>query len=109
MYEKQFLNDVARQNYTKYNIDVSDWINKIDYDLMGSMFTVNKRYPDDVVKNGAAVFSKWFRRPYLEKKMIAHLPIAIEPNLKGIHTSNNRSSNWFDFNANLLFQIWLCR
>ncbi len=83
MYEKQFLNDVARQNYTKYNIDVSDWINKIDYDLMGSMFTVNKRYPDDVVRNGAAVFSHFFRRPYLERRMVLHLPIAIEPSLKG--------------------------
>lgn len=42
MYEKQFMKDVARQNYTKYGIDISDWINRApNHNLTGRMFVVN--------------------------------------------------------------------
>lgn len=79
MYEKQFLKDVALQNYTKYNINVSDWLDALPYSVAGRMFVVNKRHPVDMLTTSVAVFGHWFRqKSQLDSKMVAHLPVYIE-------------------------------
>lgn len=61
MYEKQFLKDISLQNYTKYNIDVSDWLPEVSYSLKGRMFVVNRRFSDDMLKTATAVLGYWHR------------------------------------------------
>lgn len=84
MYEKQFLNDIAQQNYTKYQLDTSSWLTDLSYNITGKMFVINKRYPNEMYKTSAAIFGHWWTdRKYLETKMMAHLPIFIESNENG--------------------------
>lgn len=79
MYEKQFLKDVAVQNYTKYNMDVSELLSRIPYNITGQMFVINKRHPEDMIKTTTAIFSHWFRqKSQIDVKMMAHLPTYVE-------------------------------
>lgn len=51
MYEKQFLNDVATQNYTKYNIDVKTVESKLAHKLLEktaeSMCNISRKSSED--------------------------------------------------------------
>lgn len=82
MYEKQFLKDVAMQNYSKYNINVSEWLDRQITDVTGRLFVVNKQYPDEIIQTSALVFRTLFHRPYIETRLIAHLPVADHNNGK---------------------------
>lgn len=84
MYEKKFLRDVALQNYSKYNIDVSDWIKRVNYSVVGKMFVINKRYPDDMIKTSTAIFGNWFQKGILETKMIVNRPQYLDSSENGI-------------------------
>lgn len=56
MYEKQFLNDIVSQNYTKYNIDVSQW----DFhpnNLIGTLYFISKKHPERINKISTEIFS----------------------------------------------------
>lgn len=97
MYEKQFLRDVAVQNYSKYGIDVGDWWRK---SLAGELFVVKRpamsstttmdgqqqlnkiqRFDDaaatdaaDMVRTAAAVFARWFRKRFLSVHQVISRP-----------------------------------
>lgn len=75
MYEKQFLKDVAIQNYTKYNINVTEWLDKIPYNLSGKMFTVYRNYSDRSIKTSISIFNYWFQENLFEENTIIHLPV----------------------------------
>ncbi|XP_055857843.1 VWFA and cache domain-containing protein CG16868 [Episyrphus balteatus] len=63
MYEKQFLNDIVHQNYTKYDIDVSSWhTNNYHHNLTGNLYIITKRHPERIIKISTAVFSDLFYR-----------------------------------------------
>lgn len=99
MYEKQFLNDVATQNFTKYNIDVKavssktsnsternavDWLKNLNASpAKGKLFVINKRHVNDIIQTATAVVSDiWLKKPFLSTGMRAHLPI-YDPLMKG--------------------------
>lgn len=104
MYEKQFLNDVATQNYTKYNIDVvainsksftnkliekpactrkqnavkeqMSWFDRLTVSSeKGKMFTINKRFSNEIIQSATAAISGiWFHHPNIDKLLRIHLP-----------------------------------
>ena len=88
MYEKQFLKDVATQNYTKYNIDVEltstsgrvdsnpQWYEKLKaYDVAGKMFVVNKQMPNERISTATAIVTNvWSSESNREQNVQAHLP-----------------------------------
>ncbi|XP_055922242.1 VWFA and cache domain-containing protein CG16868 [Eupeodes corollae] len=59
MYEKQFLNDIVHQNFTKYDIDISGWQNS---DLTGNLYIITKRHPERIVKISTCIFADLFHR-----------------------------------------------
>lgn len=99
MYEKQFLKDVAVQNYTKYGINATDWWQT---KYIGEMFVINRSQninenddDEDSDENdmnektiiddkqmklvSAAMFGKWFQKRFLsidsnDKKHKQHTP-----------------------------------
>lgn len=92
MYEKQFLNDIATQNYSKFNIDLDtyrnknlahklvldvNWMNELETTVRkGKMFVVNKRYSNEIIQMAtAAVTNVWLNGPYLDKGLRFHQPI----------------------------------
>lgn len=84
MYEKQFLKDVALQNYTKYNVDVADWLYKVPYNISGRMFVVNKQYPERLSTTSTDVFGYCFQqKSHLETRLVAQLPVYVESIEKG--------------------------
>lgn len=79
MYETQFLKDIALQNYTKYNIDVTDWLPTIRFSISGKMYIVNRRFPDDVLKISTSILGHWQRFGVeLDNRVVAHLPVHVE-------------------------------
>uniref|UniRef100_A0A1A9ZGJ7 VWFA domain-containing protein n=1 Tax=Glossina pallidipes TaxID=7398 RepID=A0A1A9ZGJ7_GLOPL len=74
MYEKQFLSDIANQNYSKYDIKVSEWF-KSNLSLDGKFFTLTKRQSEKISKVATGVFTKDFREPFLAKSRQVHTPI----------------------------------
>ncbi|XP_055374784.1 VWFA and cache domain-containing protein CG16868 [Condylostylus longicornis] len=85
MYEKQFLRDIAQQNYTKYDIDVSSWYIYDFYNLTGNLYVITKRHPERIIKISTAVFENLFlgnwrtdnteNLIYIENELQYHLPI----------------------------------
>lgn len=82
MYEKQFLQDIAQQNYSKYNIDVSAWYNIDHHKIRGNMFVITKRHPELIVKTSSAIFGAFFKPQYVSDAIKYHLPI-LDYNTKG--------------------------
>lgn len=83
MYEKQFLRDVANQNYTKYDINVTNWLNLNGFNIQGKMFIVTKRHPERVIKTSCAVFEDMFLNANISNHLEFHQPV-LDYNTKGI-------------------------
>lgn len=86
MYEKQFLQDIAQQNYSKYNIDVSAWYNIDHHKIRGNMFVITKRHPELIVKTSSAIFGAFFKPKYVSDAIKYHLPI-LDYNTKDVIVS----------------------
>ncbi|XP_031617768.1 VWFA and cache domain-containing protein CG16868 isoform X2 [Contarinia nasturtii] len=79
---KEFLSDIATQNYTKYNIDVNNsnktksWYHQLhDYNQNGRMFVVNHRNINDMFATAAvAVTDIWFKQQFLKSHTVVHQP-----------------------------------
>lgn len=108
MYEKQFLSDIAAQNYTKYNIDIDaihskiasaarkfvcdgkevkrpdNWFQNLDsFSQKGKLYLVNKRHANEIIQTATAVVSDvWLRKPFLNQAMRVYLPL-FDPLVKG--------------------------
>ncbi|XP_053963184.1 VWFA and cache domain-containing protein CG16868 [Anastrepha ludens] len=81
MYEKQFLTDIATQNYTKYKIPVNEWCeNDTDQQqLAGKFFVLTKAQMNDLMRLSVALFQHTFRERYLSESLEVQLPV-VEPN-----------------------------
>lgn len=89
LYGKELLNDIATQNYSKYDIDVDNstaksWLNRLNsYNQNGQMFVVNHRNANDMLAVATvAVTDIWFKQPFLKSQIIVHQPI-YDQNVKG--------------------------
>lgn len=78
---KEFLSDIANQNYSKYGIEVdteaqSSWFNLLtNYNQKGGMFVVNHRNVNDMFAvAAAAVTDIWFEKKFLKSQIIVHQP-----------------------------------
>lgn len=78
---KEFLSDIANQNYAKYGIDVNvststTWFNHLNnYNQNGSLFIVNHRNTNDMYAVAtAAITDIWFEKPFLKSQIIVHQP-----------------------------------
>lgn len=82
MHEKQFLKDVAAQNYTKYNVNVSDWWNHTPpHNISGRMYLVTQKLRGDnkLKRIATAIYGNMFRqKSQLDAKIRAHLPVYVE-------------------------------
>lgn len=86
---KEFLNDIAAQNYSKYNIDVNNnpsklWHTQLNaYNQSGRMYVVNHRNINDMFATAAAAVADiWFKQPFLKSQFIVHQPF-YDQNVKG--------------------------
>jgi len=78
MYEKQFLNDVATQNYTKYEIDVSSWwpSGQQASQLAGRFFVLSKMHADtSLPQTSSRIFGQLFQEKYLSDTLEVHPPV----------------------------------
>lgn len=126
MYEKQFLNDVATQNYTKYNINVAainsesskmklnkrpacagrqkvaseqiNWFDRLTASSeKGKMFTINKRFSKEIIQSATAAISGiWCHNPNIDKLLRIHLPW-YDPLIKGNAMSRRIAQSQFIF------------
>ncbi|XP_030375435.1 VWFA and cache domain-containing protein CG16868 [Scaptodrosophila lebanonensis] len=74
MYEKQFLSDVATQNYTKYDIDVRAWLTT-GQQLAGRFFVLNKMHPETLLRASTRVFGQLFTERFLNDTLEVHAPV----------------------------------
>lgn len=81
MHGKEFLIDIAAQNYSKYAIEVDNsttksWYNQlIAYNQNGKMFVVNYRNINDMFATAAtAIADIWFKQPFIKSQIIVHQP-----------------------------------
>lgn len=60
MYEKQFMKDLARQNYTKYGIDVTGWVGRApNHNLTGRMMVINHQdNARSIIATAASIFER---------------------------------------------------
>ncbi|XP_036334630.1 VWFA and cache domain-containing protein CG16868 [Rhagoletis pomonella] len=81
MYEKQFLADIATQNYTKYKIPVNECCENDaeQQQLIGKFFVLTKAQIEDVMRLSVALFQHIFRERYLSESLEIQLPV-VEPN-----------------------------
>ncbi|XP_016957615.1 VWFA and cache domain-containing protein CG16868 [Drosophila biarmipes] len=78
MYEKQFLNDVATQNYTKYEIDVTNWwpSGQQASQLAGRLFVLSKMHADTYLpQTSSKIFGQLFQERYLSDTLEVHPPV----------------------------------
>lgn len=72
MYEKQFLNDVISQNYTKYGIDVPAWLTlkKVE----GKLYSLTD--PTDANTISLQIFTEYYEKNYsIDQNLMIHSPI----------------------------------
>lgn len=77
MYEKQFMKDLARQNYTKYGIDVSDWLARApNHNLTGRMLVVNHQdNAQTIIATATSIFERLLTdTSQLNDQLVATLP-----------------------------------
>ncbi|XP_001361129.2 VWFA and cache domain-containing protein CG16868 [Drosophila pseudoobscura] len=78
MYEKQFLSDVATQNYTKYEINVTKWwpIGQQPSQLAGRFFVLSKMHAETLLpQTSSRIFGQLFVERYLTDTLEVHPPI----------------------------------
>lgn len=77
MYEKQFMKDLARQNYTKYGLDVIDWIDRSpNHNLTGRMLVVNHQdSARTIIATATSIFERLLTDPgQPTDQLVAALP-----------------------------------
>ncbi|XP_068145488.1 VWFA and cache domain-containing protein CG16868 [Drosophila tropicalis] len=75
MYEKQFLSDVASQNYTKYDINVSQWWPNGGQELAGRFFVLSKLQEESMIPQiSSKIFAQVFRERFLTNSLEVHPP-----------------------------------
>ncbi|SPP72929.1 VWFA and cache domain-containing protein CG16868 [Drosophila guanche] len=78
MYEKQFLSDVATQNYTKYEINVTKWwpTGRQPAQLAGRFFVLSKMHAETLLpQTSSRIFGQLFVERYLTDTLEVHPPI----------------------------------
>lgn len=77
MYEKQFLSDIATQNYTKFEIDVRAWLPSggQEEQLAGRFFVLNKMHSETIPQASSRVFGQLFTERYLTDTLEVHQPV----------------------------------
>lgn len=76
MYEKQFLSDVATQNYTKFDIDVRSWLPAgQEEQLAGRFFVLNKMHAETIPRASSRVFGQLFTERFLTDTLQVHQPV----------------------------------
>ncbi|EDW02131.1 VWFA and cache domain-containing protein CG16868 [Drosophila grimshawi] len=76
MYEKQFLSDVATQNYTKFDIDVRTWLPPgEEIQLAGRFFVLNKMHSETIPQASSRVFGQLFAERFLTDTLEVHQPV----------------------------------
>ncbi|XP_020806738.1 VWFA and cache domain-containing protein CG16868 [Drosophila serrata] len=79
MYEKQFLSDVATQNYTKYEIDVTSWWPRAGQQatqLAGRFFVLSKLHAEtSLPQTSSRIFGQLFQEHYLTDTLEVHPPV----------------------------------
>ncbi|KAH8413707.1 hypothetical protein KR222_004348, partial [Zaprionus bogoriensis] len=77
MYEKQFLSDIATQNYTNFDIDVRAWLPKAGRadQLVGRFFVLNKMHAETIPRASSRVFGQLFVERYLTNTLEVHEPV----------------------------------
>lgn len=76
MYEKQFLSDVATQNYTKFDIDVRSWLPAgQEEQLAGRFFVLNKMHAETLPRASSRVFGQLFTERFLTDTLQVHQPV----------------------------------
>lgn len=79
MYEKQFLSDVATQNYTKYEIDVTSWWPSAGQQasrLAGRFFVLSKLHAEtSLPQTSSRIFGQLFQERYLTDTLEVHPPV----------------------------------
>lgn len=72
MYEKQFLNDVISQNYTKYGIDIPSWLTHKKVE--GKLYSLTD--PTDVNTISLQIFTEYYEKNYsIDQSLMIHSPI----------------------------------
>lgn len=72
MYEKQFLHDIAMQNYSKFSIDPPFGKNS---NVTGRMFEVNKNLPNKIINVATElIIYRHFQPQFLSGNKKFHLP-----------------------------------
>lgn len=75
--EKEFLTDIAHQNFTKYGIHITANVTNSlnNYNKKGHLFIVNHRNMNDMLAAAtAAITDIWFEKPFLKSQIIVHQP-----------------------------------
>lgn len=72
MYEKQFLNDVISQNYTKYGIDVP--LRLTQKKIKGKLYSLTN--PHDINAISLQIFTEYYEKSYsIDQRLMIHSPI----------------------------------
>lgn len=92
MYEKQFMKDLARQNYTKYGLDVGDWIGRApNNNLTGRMFVVNHQ---DSARTIIATATSMFGRLLTDASQISDQLVAAQPEYVASSPTRDATSSY---------------
>lgn len=78
MYEKQFLSDVATQNYTKYEIEVTSWwpSGQPASHLAGRFYVLSKTHAETgIPQTSSRIFGQLFAERYLTDTLEVHPPV----------------------------------
>lgn len=74
MYEKQFLTDIVLQNYTKYDIKVTEWVK--NHTIPGQLLILTPtQTSSNLLRAAMAIFKKDFHEPFLRNEWKLHSPI----------------------------------
>lgn len=103
-YGKEFLNDIATQNYSKYGIDTNNgttrrsWSNQlINYNQKGKMYVVNHRNINDMFATAAAACTDiWFEKQFIKSQIIVHQPFydqSVKGKIRCLNISKVYSTN----------------
>lgn len=80
MYERQFLRDIAVQDYGKYGVDTAGWLSpgsssSSAFNLTGQIYSVSKQKAHSIFVNATGLFSKYYLQAHdLDHKIHVHLP-----------------------------------
>ena len=75
MHEKQFLTDIANQDFQKYSIEIDKELQHMSSFLeKGKLYILTKNQPDIVAQASIDVFRNFFVEKYVNDDFEVHLP-----------------------------------